>query len=265
MRAERRSKKLGAGIEFADHRQYSAGDDIRYLDWNVYGRMGRLLLRLFEEEEDLSIYLLVDCSKSMAIGTPSKLDHARRIVAALAYLGLANLDRVSIVPFADELRPRMEPARGKGRIFKTLEFLRAVEPGGPTRIGPCLTRFVHQAKRRGLAVVISDFYDPVGWEEGLNALRHHGHETYAIQVYDEREANPALHGDLTLVDCETGETRDVTISRSLLASYREEYARYCAELEKFCASKGVPCFRAPTDLAFDELVLRVFRAGGFLA
>ena len=264
VRAERRTRKTGAGIEFADHRDYTAGDDVRYIDWNLYGRMDKLLLRLFEEEEDLSIYMLLDCSRSMQIGDPIKLHYAMQVVAALCYVGLANLDRVSIVPFADELHERLPPARGKGRIFKVFDFLRGVEPGGLTSLGSCLTQFVHQTKRRGLAVVVSDFYDPIGFEEGLNVLRYHKFEPFVIQVFDQKEADPPLHGDLTLIDCETGEPKEVTISASILEQYRKEHARYCEELEGFCTARAVPFFRTHTGIPFDDLVLRVFRAGGFL-
>jgi uncharacterized protein (DUF58 family) len=263
-RAERRTRKTGSGIEFADHRDYTLGDDFRYVDWNLYGRMERLLLRLFEEEEDLSIYLLLDSSLSMAIGKPRKLSYAMKVAAALCYVGLANLDRVSILPFADKLRGRLPPARGKGRIFKVFEFLRSVKPEGVTDLARCVRDFVHQTKRRGLVVVLSDFYDPAGYEEGLNALRYHKFEPFVVQIFDEREANPPLHGDLTLVDCETGEPKEVTVSASLLAAYKKEHERYCRELEQFCTSRALPFFRTTTNVPFDDLVLTIFRRGGFL-
>jgi uncharacterized protein (DUF58 family) len=265
-RADRRTKKIGSGIEFADHRHYTMGDDFRYIDWNIYGRMDKLLLRLFEEEEDLSIYMLLDCSKSMTIGAPSpKLDYAMRVCAALCYVGLANLDRVSIIPFSNDLyRDRLQPARGKGRIFKVFDFLRNVEPTGITDLQESLTNFVHQTKRRGLVVVISDFYDPIGYEAGLNKLRYHKFDPFIVQLYDKKEANPPLHGDLTLVDCETGELREVTISSALLDTYKREHERYCAELDQFCTSRAMPFFRTDTTLPFDELVLRIFRKGGFI-
>ena len=265
IRSERRTKKVGAGIEFADHRNYTIGDDFRYIDWNIYGRMDRLLLRLFEEEEDLSIYMLLDASVSMRIGAPiSKLHYAMQVVAALCYVGLANLDRVSIQPFSAELHERLPPARGKGRIFKVFEFLRNVRVGGLTQLGPCMDKFAHQYKRRGLAVLVSDFYDPRGFEEGINELRYNKFEPFVLQVYDEREANPSLHGDLTLVDCETGELKEVTVSRSLLEAYKAEHDKYCAELNQFCTARAIPYFRTHTKLPFDELVLRIFRQGGFL-
>jgi uncharacterized protein (DUF58 family) len=265
-RSERRTKKTGAGIEFADHRDYTMGDDFRYIDWNIYGRMDKLLLRLFEEEEDLSIYMLMDCSTSMTIGDPApKLQYAMKLTAALCYVGLANLDRVSIIPFSADLRSeRLPPARGKGRIFKVFEFLRAVEPGGVTDLETALSNFVHQTKRRGLAVVVSDFYDPSGYEAGLNKLRYHKFEPFVVQLYDPREANPPLHGDLTLVDCETGELKEVTISASLLDAYKREHERYCQELDQFCTARAIPFFRTHTGVPFDDLVLRIFRAGGFL-
>jgi uncharacterized protein (DUF58 family) len=263
-RADRRTRKVGSGIEFADHRKYSRGDDFRYIDWNVYGRVDKLLLRLFEEEEDLHIYVLIDCSESMLIGDPLKLHYAMQVGAALAYIGLANLDRVALMPFSDTLKGRLPPARGKNRIFKVFEFLRNVPAGGATNLGETLKGFVHQNKRRGLAVIISDFYDPKGFEEGINTLRYNKFEPFVLQIYDEREANPALHGDLTLVDCETGEAKEVTVSRSLLEAYKREHEKYMNELSAFCTKRALPYFRTHTGFPFDELVLKIFREGGFL-
>lgn len=263
-RAERRMRKVGSGIEFADHRRYTWGDDFRYIDWNVYGRVDKLLLRLFEEEEDLHIYLLLDSSRSMTIGAPPKLHYAMQVTAALAYVGLANLDRVAVIPFSNRLHGRLPPARGKNRIFKIFEFLRSTEVGGDTNLGACIEKFVHQNKRRGLVVVLSDFYDPRGFEEGLNTLRYNKFEPFVLQVFDQKEAHPNLHGDLSLVDCETGEVKEVTISRSLLEAYEREHEKFCGELRDFCTSRAVPYFRTHTGIAFDELILTIFRTGGFL-
>ncbi len=263
-RAERRSRKVGSGIEFADHRDYAPGDDFRYLDWNIYGRMGKLLLRLFEEEEDLHIYLLIDISNSMAMGAPPKVHYAMKVAAALCYVGLANLDRVSIITFADGLRDRMPPARGKGRIFKVFDFLRAVTPGGETALSGAMRSFVHQNKRRGLAVVISDFYDPEGYEEGLNMLRYNHFEPFVIQVIDPAEVRPELKGDLQLIDCETGAIREITISRRLLDEYQRQHQLYCEELGEYCTSKHMSLFQADTLVPFDDLILQIFTKGGFL-
>lgn len=263
-RAERKTKTSGSGIEFADHRNYHRGDDFRYIDWNVYGRVDKLLLRLFEEEEDLYIYVLLDCSHSMAIGDPLKLHYAMQVSAALSYIGLANLDRVGIIPFSNKLQGRMAPARGKGRIFKVFDFLENIDIGGETDLDGAITQFIHQNKRRGLVVLISDFYDPKGFRAGINTLRYNKYDPFVLQVYDEKEASPDLHGDLTLVDCETGDQKEVTISRSLLEDYKLEHTRYCQELETFCTQRAVPYFRTATNYPFDELVLTIFRKGGFL-
>jgi len=265
LRAERRTRKVGSGIEFADHRTYTRGDDFRYIDWNLYGRMDKLLLRLFEEEEDLHIYILVDVSDSMAIGSPlPKLHYAMQVAAALTYVGLANLDRVAIIPFSDRILGRLPPSRGKNRIFRVFDFLRTCDLGGKTELADCMKDFVHQNKRRGLAVVISDFYDPQGFEQGINTLRYNKFEPFVLQVYDHREAEPQLHGDLALVDCETGDTREVTVSRALLEQYTKAHEAYCQELEAYCTKYAMPFFRTVTSIPFDELVLKIFRSGGFL-
>jgi uncharacterized protein (DUF58 family) len=263
MRAERRTRKVGSGVEFADHRNYAVGDDLRYLDWSVYGRLDKLLLRLFEEEEDLHIYLLVDASASMR--TSDKLDYALTVTAALAYVGLAKLDRVSIVPFGGGDRDRLPPSRGKGNIFKVFQFLQGLDPRGTTELSRSLEGFVHSTKRRGIAIVVSDFYDPAGYEEGLNLLRYHRFEPTVLQVYARKEADPGLRGDLQIVDVETGEEREVTVTERQLAEYKKLHAAYCDQLRDFCGARGIGYFRADTAVPFDELVLRIFRAGGFLS
>ena len=179
-------------------------------------------------------------------------------------IALGTLGVLAIIPFAGKLIDRLPPSRGKNRIFRVFEFLRHCEIGGQTDLAECMKTFVGQNKRRGLAVVISDFYDPIGFEQGLNTLRYNKFEPFVLQVYDKREAEPQLHGDLALVDCETGDTREVTVSRALLESYQREHERYCKELEAYCTKYAMAFFRTHTSIPFDELVLRIFRSGGFL-
>jgi uncharacterized protein (DUF58 family) len=264
MRAERRTKKTGSGIEFADHRDYQPGDDFRYLDWNVYQKFGRLLLRLFEEEEDLAIYFVVDASGSMAFGDGEKLRHAKRLAAALGYVGLANLDRVCIVSTSDQMMGRMPETRGKARIFKVFRFLRSVEPQGVTDLEDALKSFVARHKRRGMVVLISDLYDPKGFEKGINVLRYNKFDPFVIHVTDKREAKPKLAGDIMLYDCETGDEREVTVTAKVLERFEEVYGSYLKDVEKFCTSRMVPYIQADVGVPFDELILRVFRRGGFL-
>lgn len=264
MRAERRTRKSGSGVEFADHREYQPGDDFRYLDWNAFQRFDKLLVRLFEEEEDLAIYFIIDTSSSMGFGAGEKLRYAKRLCAALAYVGLANLDRVSIVATTSTVSATMQSTRGKARIFKAFRFLRALAPTGTTDLGDALKTFVAQHKRRGLAVLISDLYDPAGFERGINVLRYHHFDPFVIHVTDEREARPKLHGDVLLYDCESGEEREVTVTPKVLARFTDAYRDYLGEIERFCATKQVSYVRADVGVPFDELVLRVFRRGGFL-
>jgi uncharacterized protein (DUF58 family) len=266
LRAERRSRRVGAGIEFADHRDYVAGDDLRILDWSLYGRMERLLVRLFEEDEDLAIDVLVDASASMGVGTPPKLDLAAQIGAALAYVGLANLDRVAVTTVGETLGDGLPPARGKGNILRVLRFLEAARPAGRTSLAAAARAFLarHQRHRRGLVVLLSDFYDPAGYREALDLLRYGRFEIVVIQIAAPEEARPALRGDVTVRDVETGEERDVTISPRALAAYERRHAALVRDLEGFCRERAIPCFAVSSDEAFDSVVLRVFRAGGLL-
>ncbi len=264
MRAERRTKKSGSGVEFADHRDYQPGDDFRYLDWNVYQRFDRLLLRLYEEEEDLAIYFIVDASSSMGFGDGKKLRYAKRVAAALAYVGLANLDRVSIVSTTDKVLDRMPATRGKARIFKVFRFLKELEPEGQTDLEDALKTFVAQNKRRGLVVLASDLYDPHGFERGINVLRYNKFDPFVVHIVDEAEAKPKLAGDVLLYDCETGDEREVTVTAKVLERFEAAYRGYLDEIDRFCTSKQVPYIRADVNVPFDELILRVFRRGGFL-
>src|SRR6202142_497602 len=259
LRAERRTKKNGSGVEFADHREYQPGDDFRYLDWNAYQRFDRLLVRLFEEEEDLAIYFILDTSASMGFDQGQKLRYAKKVCAALAYVGLANLDRVSIVTTSDRVLERMAETRGKARIFKAFRFLSGIEAGGTTDLEDAMKTFVAQHKRRGLAVLVSDLYDPRGFEKGINGLRYNKFDPFVVHVVDPSESRPGLHGDVLVYDCETGEEREVTVTAKVLARFSEAHAQYLAQVERYCTSHQVPYVAASVDVPFDEMILRVFR------
>jgi uncharacterized protein (DUF58 family) len=264
MRAERRTKKSGSGIEFADHRDYQPGDDFRYLDWSVYQRFDRLLVRLFEEEEDLAIYFVLDTSSSMGFGSGDKLRYAKRICAALAYVGLANLDRVTLVTTTSEVLSRMPETRGKGRIFRVFRFLREVSASGVTDLEASLRAFVAQHKKRGIAVLVSDLYEPHGFEQAINVLRYNKFDPYVIHVVDPQELRIRLEGDVLLYDCETGEEVEVTATEKDLARFESAAREYVESIDKFCRTKQVPYVRADITVPFEELVLRVLRRGGLV-
>src|SRR5262245_12109633 len=264
LRAERRTRKRGTGLEFADYRAYVSGDDVRHLDWKAYLRLNRLILKLFEEEEDLPIYFFVDCSQSMNYGNPSKLDYAKRVAAALCYIGLANLDRINIIAYADKVRGELPPQRGKGRIFKVFRFLSDVNAAGETNALDSLKTYCTSTRRRGLAVVISDFFDQHGFEPALDILRHFRHDIFVVHIASHEEMDPHLRGELLLVDAESQQSREITITPSLLSAYHAEYNRFCEQLESYCWKYQLGYVRTATDFPFEELVLKVFRQGRFV-
>ena len=265
IKAERRSTRRGVSVEFADYRNYTAGDDFRYIDWNAFARFDELLLKLYEEREDLHIYFLVDASRSMTYGAPQKLLYAKRVAAALAYIGLSNLDRVSITAFTEADLNRLPTERGKGKIFTVLDFLDRIDGAGETNLQTAFSNFVHTAKRRGLVVLISDLFDPRGFADGLNVLKFQKHDLFVIQIVDEKEVNPELLGDYHLVDVETNQLRPVTINESHLKRYKGLFQKYCSDLDRYCVQREIGFIRTATELPFDELVLRIFRMGGFVS
>lgn len=259
--AQRRTKQMGSGIEFSEHREYSIGDDFRYLDWNVYARHGDLLLKRFQEEQDLHVYLLIDGSQSMGAGDGRKFDLARQLVAALAYIALADLDRISVMAFANGILEEFPLTRGKARVLALLRFLEGLELGGDdTDVGGAVQGLLHRSGRRGMAVVVSDFFDPHGFQRGLDLLRHRQYDGYAIQLYDAVEEDPGLLGDVELVDIENGDVRKVTVTEKNLRRYRQLFQEHQQSLRAYCRSYGMGCTQSLADVPFDELVIYMMRA-----
>lgn len=264
LKAERKSRKKGISIEFADHRPYSPGDDFRFIDWGVFFRTDQLFIKLFEEEEDLHVYILLDCSRSMAFGAPDKFIYARRLAAAIAYLGLASLDRVFVIPFSTDIPPSAANtfrARGKGKVFSLLQFLENANAIGETNVSSYLQTFSARRQKRGLAIVISDLYDKAGITDGLNALVYQKFEPYVIQVVSPQEAAPELLGDVRLLDGESDRFRDVTLTERMLRNYREAFDGFCATTEKYCRSKQIGYMRCMTSLPFQDAVVHMLRRG----
>jgi len=266
-RAERKTRKVGSGLEFADHRDYTPGDDIRNLDWNVYMRLGQTLVRLFEEDEDLPIRIVVDASGSMGTSGGVKFEYARKVAAALSYVGLANLDRVGISCVRGAACETLPPVRGKGRIFRIFDFLRRIAPEGPTDLRGACARVAAESTEPGLVVVLSDFYDADGAFDALNLLRFRRHEPVAVQILAPHEANPSpdrVRGDVTLLDAEGGVLRDVTLDDRAVARFAEAHERFCRALERNARTRGITYLRASVAIPFDDLILRLFRTGGIL-
>ncbi len=262
--AQRRTKQLGGGIEFADHREYSHGDDLRYLDWNVYARYGDLLLKRFQEEEDLHVYIMLDASPSMNVGQPStKFDYARHVAAALAYIALADMDRVGIYAYSNELMAEMPMTRGKDRVLSVLRFLDNLKTSGTrTDLARAVRGLLGRAQRTGLVVIISDLFDQDGFKQGVDLLRHRRFEPHIVQLNTTDEAHPHMLGDVELQEVETGELRKLTITERKLQQYAELFQVFLAEIDAYCRAYSLSNTRATIDLPFDELIFRMMRAAG---
>lgn len=273
-RAERRSKRSGTGIEFADHREYVAGDDFRFVDVPLFARSGKLFVKLFEEEEDLPVHVLVDVSKSMswapnAEPTSSKLLFARRIAAGLAYIALSGLDRVSISALSDGRVKTLPYVRGKARIHRVLDFLAhedhaSMGLAGTTDLATAAQSFVAQTKRRGLVILLSDFYSE-GIDSAIDRLRHARFELVVLHLWDAEEAQKLGTGDLELVDRETGERRHITMTPGTQARFVEAQAKLRARVGAACLRKQVLHIELPLSRTWDDAVLRVLARGGLVA
>src|SRR5579871_1643043 len=263
MKGEKRSVKRGTSIEFADYREYTLGDDLRYVDWNTAARLGKMFLKLFVEEEDLYLALLLDTSKSMDFGDPKKIHYAIRLAAALGYIGLSNYDRVSIQTYAATLGSPMPTQRGRGGVLPFFGYLEKIKPEGTTSFAVSLRRFAATVRNRGVAIVLSDFFDP-DWQEGMKSLLARGFQVAALHVLAEDEIKPTLLGDLRIIDSENGESKEMSVNPQLLTRYQQTFDAFCADIEAFCHRYGIDYLRTSTAMPFEELVLKYMRQGGLV-
>ena len=261
--AQRRTKQMGSGIEFSEHREYTTGDDLRYLDWNIYARHGDLLLKRFQEEQDLHVYLMLDCSRSMAFGNPAKFDLARHLVAALAYIALADLDQISIIAWADGVVAELPVTRGKAQTLPVMRFLEELPTcGHDSNLEKAVQGMLHKGARTGLAIVVSDLFDEHGFQRGLDQLRYRRFDAHVIQLHDPKEADPALLGDAELVDIETDVARKVTVTERSLKKYRQLFTDHQLAVREYCRTYNLGCTQSPSTIRFDELVMRMMRETG---
>jgi len=256
VKGERRSPRRGSSVEFADYRPYQVGDDLRYVDWNAFARMDRLYLKLFVDEEDLCVHLILDGSASMDFGAPTKFRYGVRLAAALAFIGFVNLERVGVAVFRDRVSEGWLPTRGRNQFVQVEEFLGGLVPAGATRFDDSLRQYALQAKDSGVAIVVSDFLDPTGYEGGLRALMERRFDIHVLHLLSREELQPPFGGDLELVDAESGEVREVTVDAETLRAYERRLAAFLAGVEGFCRAKELNYVRVSTDTAMDDLLLR---------
>jgi uncharacterized protein (DUF58 family) len=259
LKGGRRSVKRGQSVEFADYRDYSLGDDLRQLDWNIYARLEKLFVKLFIEEEDLTVALLVDVSASMAHGTPDKLVFAKRAAAALGYIALAAEDRVVLAALGGRTARRRAALRGSGRAFRLLAELSAITPApGPTDLAAACRHALAQVTGRGVLVLVSDLLDP-GAEQALRDLAGTGSEVIVLHVLAPDELAPTLEGDLRLVDSETGATVDVTLDLAARERYAARVEAWRAELTALAARRRIAYVPLTSDVPLADLVFAELR------
>lgn len=275
-KGERRSRARGQSVEFADHRNYVPGDDFRYLDWNLYGRLDRLFLKLYEEERELPVRIFLDASESMSFGEPRKFDFARKVAAAVGYIALCGFDRVSVVPFPRAIHRRptdstitndaqavaegaLRAVRGKKSALQFFQNLGALKAGGSATMNDSLRRGAIEARQAGVALVLSDFLDPSGYESGLTALISRGFRVDVVQILAPEELEPKTFGDLRLVDAESGDEREVTFGKFRLKHYQQTVQNFCGRLREYCQSRGMNYFLAASNTDLSDLLLKQLR------
>jgi len=264
LQGERRSKRRGEGVEFADHRPYVVGDDLRFVDWNVYGRLDQLFLKLFLEEQDLSVHVVLDVSGSTRAGTPPKQRSLKKLAAALAYIGLVNNNRVTVSTFADGMVGQLANIRGRGYLPRMAELLIAAEPEGPSDFEKACRQISAGLTGTGVMVVLSDFLFKEGFETGLRRLIGSRYDLYAIQMLSPQEREPELTGDLKLIDLEDGDAAEITVSAALLKYYKRNLSAWCNQLRDFCVRRGATYALTSSADPVESLVLNYLRRRGLL-
>ena len=261
---EHRSWRRASSFEFADHRRYVAGDDYRRIDWNVYGRLDGLFLKLNEAREDIPIHILLDCSKSMDCGEPHKLTYAKKLVASLAYLALSRFDSVSVVSFSDRLHQRYPMVKGKSQTVNLLDFLNGVEVGTTTRLLPSIVDYSHMYRHAGLMVIISDFLTSEDLEEGIAVLTKSGYDVQVVHLLAADELDPIVTGELELLDSESGEIVEITVGPNVIVQYKERVSEWMDEVENRFKSLGVRYVAGHSGVPLEHLIMNTMRQKGLV-
>ena len=264
MKGERRSKRRGQSVEFADFRNYVVGDDLRFIDWNIYARLERLFLKLFLEEEDLALYVLVDVSKSCDYGNPNKALYLKQVAAALGYIGLVNYNRVTVSAMSDGIVADTGAMRGRRRVSQMIDFISKLQPSGASHFTEACRRFALQHRQKGVCVVLSDFFVKEGFENGLRYVAGGKYDLFCVQVLSPQEVEPDLQGDLKLRDLEDDDLAEVSVTGPLIKQYKANLNAYCLALKDYITRRGGTYLFTSTSVPFDTLVLNYLRERGLL-
>jgi len=264
LKGERKSRRKGQSVEFADFRNYVPGDDIRFIDWNLYARLDKLFLKLFLEEEDLHFYALIDASTSMDFGDPTKLYFAKQLAAALGFIGLCRADRVKVETLGASRTSPGPVLRGRASLWRMLEYLDKIEPGENVPLTQGIKDFCLRSSGQGIVVLISDLMDKSGYEAALRFLLARQYDVYVIHVLSPAEIEPDVAGDLKLVDCEDSDIAEITVSRPLLMKYKRTLAGFVEGAKEFCTRRGMSYLMTSTDTPVDQLVGSYLRQRGLV-
>jgi uncharacterized protein (DUF58 family) len=264
LQGERRSKRRGQSVEFAEHRPYVVGDDLRFVDWNVYGRLDQLFLKLFLEELDLSVHLMVDLTSSMAGGDPPKDRFVRKLAAALGYVSLVNNNRLTVSTFADGLTGQLAHCRGRNYLSHLAELLLSTPAEGLSDFDLACRQAVGGRLGTGVAIIISDMLYKEGYESGLRRLISRNYDLCVIQVLSPQELNPEVSGDLKLLDIEDGDAAEVTVNAALMDYYKRAVRGYCNDIREFCTRRGATYVLTDSGRQVEPLVLNYLRRVGLL-
>ena len=264
MKGERRSKRRGQSVEFADFRNYVIGDDLRFIDWNIYARLDKLFLKLFLEEEDLSLYVLLDVSKSCDFGNPNKAQYMKKVAAALGYIGLVNYNRVTIAAMADGIVAETGGMRGRRRVSQMIDFVQNLKPTGASHLADACKKFALAHRQKGVCVVLSDFFDKGGYENGLRYVAGGKYDLFCVHCLAPQEIDPDLQGDLKLRDIEDDDMAEVSITQPLIKQYKSNLNAYCLALKDYVTRRGGTYLFTSTAVPFDTLVLNYLRERGLL-
>lgn len=263
MKGERRSKRKGQSVEFADFRNYVPGDDLRFVDWNLYARLDKLYLKLFLEEEDLHVYFLVDSSPSMDFGDPTKFFAAKQLAAALAFVGMCRGDRVRI-DFLGQTNKCSPVLRGRSQLWRMTEFVNSVSPDEVFNLTDAIKRFCLRATGRGIVVLLTDLMDKSGYESALRLLVGQQMDVFVLQMLSPEEMQPELTGDLKLVDCEDEDEAEISVSNAVLQKYKATLAAFVNQARRFCAQRGMTYLLARSDQGADVMVGQYLRERGLV-
>ena len=259
LRGEKRSRRRGLSTEFADHKDYTPGDDLRHLDWNIFGRLEKLFIKLFEEEEERNVFLLLDASASMIEGEPDKWRHCRQIAAALGAIALSAGDRVHLRVFDEKMRPFFPALRGSRSILRLIDTLENLDPGKGTALGRSLRAHAASCPPGSIQILISDLMDPKGLEDALRQVPGSRGESWLVHLLAGNEVEPDLQGDLRLLDTETSEYVDVTLTRSVVEAYRRAVEEFRADLRNHCQRFRIQPLEVSTSIPFDQVILEWMR------